>query len=157
MLFFLQLLSALLLWTQRDGVSAYEDFVVKQRTLDNGALQLYAPYVLWNNHVEPTSPPLQYPLVLVSVNGLLDITLHVRAVRISTAPFDYTTRVFCYQDICNSPGPTLYLNPGDRLKIRLINELEPSNNGANRTNVFIQNLPVDVAQNSPQVFADGGE
>lgn len=157
MRYFRIILSVLLYLSWGLNVSAYSSFVVKQRTLANGTLQLYAPYMLWDNHIEPNTPELTYPLSLVSIEGILDITLSVQAIRISTALFSFTTRVFCYNDVCKVPGPTLYIKPGDRLRIRLENRLEYSNNGANRTNLFFQNLPIDLNQNSPMFSIEGGE
>ncbi|RYG93387.1 hypothetical protein EON65_59000, partial [archaeon] len=139
------------------GLNAHSSFIIKQRTLPNGTLQLYAPYMLWDNHIEPNSPELTYPLSLVSIEGILDITLSVQAKRVSTSLFSFTTRVFCYNDVCKVPGPTLYIKPGDRLRIRLDNKLEYSHNGANRTNLFFQNLPLDLDQNSPLFSIEGGE
>eukprot|EP01031_Cornospumella_fuschlensis_P042590 gene42590-52039_t len=151
---FLYILLLVAVWW---GAKAYSSFVIKQRTLTNGTLQLYAPYILWDNHIEPNTPELTHPLSLVSIEGILDITLSVQAKIISTSLFTFTTRVFCYNDVCKVPGPTLYIKPGDRLRIRLENQLEYSHNGANRTNLFFQNLPIDINQNSPLFSIEGGE
>lgn len=133
-----------------------QDYVVRQRQRADGSVEIYSPYILFNTQIASQSDTLSYPLVLYSSNGLLDITLTIEAARITTKPFDFTSRVFCYSGICNTPGPTLNIKPGERVRIKLVNKLSPSGPaGANRTNLFMQSFPL-TDTNSPYHAIDGG-
>jgi FtsP/CotA-like multicopper oxidase with cupredoxin domain len=73
------------------------------------------------------------PVFLVADNGMLDVVLRVNVCRhnISNLVF-YSTR--CYNG--NIPGPTLVASPGDRIRIRLINELSPEGYDEQPANIF---------------------
>jgi FtsP/CotA-like multicopper oxidase with cupredoxin domain len=143
------------------------EYLIKQGIHEDGTIEMYSPYFLWHGDVYAASSSLATPLELRAINGYLDITLTVRAVRVSTGPFNYTSRTFCFNDICSAPGPTLYCGPGDRLKITLLNELGAdggiSSAGPmqgqllhpNRTNIFIQGVNLDPALNNPFRYTSG--
>jgi len=70
----------------------------------------------------PVFPDLVEPKEVASVDGELNVTLSVRAHR-TVGCMHYNTRVYFFNGEPASPGPTLRVRPGDRVKIRLINEL----------------------------------
>lgn len=130
------------------------EVVIKQGLLSDQSIYLYSPYYLSNDKLYMNSSQLTNPLSLRSTNSILNIVLNVKAKRLTTELFDYNTRMFCFQDICNVPGPTLYCKPGDKLIIKLINDLIDTSfisligplNGTyqypNRTNIFIQGIVI---------------
>ena len=147
--------------------TADKPYLIKQGTNEDGSIYLYSPYFLWNDEIYGNSSALQSPLALRAVNGKLDLTLTVEASFVQTDVFDFNTRTYCFSGLCNIPGPTLYLSPGDELTITLQNNLQNSSGisqeGAlegqhifpNRTNIFIQGLPLDPAINNPYRFTWG--
>jgi hypothetical protein len=138
--------------------NALPNFLIRQRSRSDGSVEIYAPYFLWNNAIEENTASLSSPIALYSSNGLLDVHLTVEAVAVETEVFAYNSRLFCFAGICNSPGPTLYVKPGDKLRINLVNNLEPGGEyGPNCTNIFIQDLGLLPNQNSPFLYADGGQ
>ena len=53
---------------------------------------------------------------LSSTSGLLDVIIVVKSTTIVVdGLFSYTTRAFCYNEVCGPTGPTLYVSPGDQL------------------------------------------
>jgi FtsP/CotA-like multicopper oxidase with cupredoxin domain len=149
-------------------VNTNKSYLIKQGILDDGSIFVYSPYFLWNNDVNSKPAELTKTLELRSTNGLLAVTLKVKAAVMQNQLFNMTTRLFCHDDHCTSPAPTLYCNPGDTIRITLINELENSPGipemgplagqvlYPNRTNIFIQGVPLDPALNSPHRFTSGG-
>ena len=67
---------------------------------------------------------LTEPDVVSSTNGVLDLDLRVAATDVEVG--GVTARMLAYNGTV--PGPTLHLRPGDRLRLRLTNDLdEPTN------------------------------
>ncbi len=64
---------------------------------------------------------LAEPQVLASADGVLDVDLRVAATDVVVA--GRRVRMLSYNGTV--PGPTLHLRPGDRLRVRLANELGP--------------------------------
>ena len=64
---------------------------------------------------------LMEPPVIKSDSGSLDVELTVSEGRISSSNFGFESRL--YNGI--SPGPTIIVTAGDRVRITLINELSP--------------------------------
>eukprot|EP01038_Epipyxis_sp_PR26KG_P009836 gene9836-13230_t len=139
------------------------NYVIKQGIeVDNNQIYLHSPYVLWNEKVDIFSPVLKTPIELRSVNGILDIELNVQATTFKGL-FSFNTRLFCLNDVCSFPGPTLVCNPGDKLRIKLINSLLPTGSIVdnieyfpNRTNIFIGGIEIDSRQNNPFRYTNGG-
>jgi hypothetical protein len=87
---------------------------------------------------------------------------------VSNGMFSYQARVYCYESICSTPGPTLIVDQGDYVRIELINNLENTSGRSNlqqfskeifypnRTNLFFQSLPINPRINSPFRFTEGG-
>ncbi|MCC6203130.1 MAG: multicopper oxidase domain-containing protein [Gammaproteobacteria bacterium] len=86
-----------------------------------------------------SSADLQEPITLSSKNGVLDVLMVARAARVPAISIPNPARGWVY-DICPRPasgnacpptkanlygGTRLALNPGDTLKIRLVNKLPP--------------------------------
>jgi FtsP/CotA-like multicopper oxidase with cupredoxin domain len=150
------------------AVNTNGEYLIKQGILDDGSLFMYSPYVLWHSDIQANSSTLKNPLELRSLKGVLAVTLTVKAVTIQNEKFSFNTRVFCYNDVCASPAPTLYCSPGDTLKLTLVNDLVPTSGVStagplegqeifpNRTNIFIQGLQLDPARNNPYRFTSGG-
>lgn len=144
-------------------LSSALEYEIKQgvNKTDGGQLYYYAPYILWNTDINPNPSPLISPFNIYSNNRLLDIELSVEEFRFSNELFSFTTRSFCFENKCSIPGPTLICNPGDRVKITLINNLKntsgflhiPDFSTAeiypNRTNLYFQGLPIDPSVNDP--------
>ena len=84
---------------------------------------------------------LREPEALTSTDGLLDVTLRA-APGVTLA--GRTTRALGYNG--TSPGPTLSVRPGDRVRVRLENEL------ATATNLHTHGLHVSPEGNSDNVF-----
>lgn len=83
--------------------------------------------------------PLQEPEVRLSTNGLLETTLEARTdPRVGTGGMTYDGQL---------PGPVLRLRPGDRLKIKLINNL-----GGGLTNLHVHGMHVSPQGNGDNVF-----
>lgn len=149
----------------RDGFP----YLIRQRQSENGTTELYSPYFLWNPLLRNTFTVLAEPLKVYSNKGKLDIKMTVEVATISTGLFSYRTRVYCYESICSTPGPTLIVKPGDLVRIELINRLENSSSTSalsqlsteeffpNRTNLFFQSLPIDPTINSPFRFTQGND
>lgn len=72
----------------------------------------------------PTTDPdtiFKEPPEISSQNGILELDLIVDAINFSASAFGFNTRA--YNGMV--PGPTLRAQPGDKVRIRLINRLEP--------------------------------
>jgi FtsP/CotA-like multicopper oxidase with cupredoxin domain len=82
------------------------------------------------------------PEVLTSTDGVLDVTLTAAEGTHQVAGRDATT--FAYNGTV--PGPTLRLRPGDRLRLRLVNDLPQG------TNLHTHGLLVSPEGNSDNVF-----
>ena len=107
------------------------------------------------------------PPEIRSVNGRLDLDLTVQQITVTNELFAYNTRGFCAQS-CSVPAPSIYIKPGDELRITLTNNLDDlpgtvmDDDGstrleyANRTNIFIHGLDLDPSQNNAFRFASGG-
>lgn len=89
------------------------------------------------------------PEVLTSTDGVLDVTLSAAAGSHQVAGRNATT--FAYNGTV--PGPTLRLRPGDRLRVRLVNDLPQA------TNLHTHGLLVSPEGNADNVFIhiDPGE
>ena len=74
-------------------------------------------------------PPLVEPVALHSQNGVLDTTL-VEKPGVAQVAGIPVQNVWTYQlgedGAPNYPGPTLYVQPGDTLRLRIVNRLPPS-------------------------------
>src|SRR5205823_7010370 len=74
-------------------------------------------------------PPLVEPFALHSQNGVLDTTL-VEKPGVAQVAGIPVQNVWTYQlgedGAPNYPGPTLYVQPGDTLRLRIVNRLPPS-------------------------------
>ena len=82
------------------------------------------------------------PMVLTSRDGVLDLDLRVAEADVVIG--ESTVRMLTYNGTV--PGPTLHLRPGDRLRVRLRNELgEP-------TNLHTHGLRVSAAGNGDNPF-----
>ncbi len=149
-----------------------QNYILKQGVDESGNVFIYSPYILWNNQINPSPSTLKSPLQIYSARGQLNVTLTVEVTRVSNELFSFNTRTFCYSDICALPGPSLYVTPGDRLTIRVVNKLGNSSTAKtasnvpafseeiffpNRTNVFIQGVPLDPSINSPFTYIEGGD
>lgn len=160
-------LLALFVWWGLSIALATRPYLIKQRVNSIGELEIYSPYVLWNDGYSTKYSYVTEPFKIYSSKGLLDVTLTVKAVKVTNTIFSYTTRVYCYENICSAPGPTIVCLPGDNLKIKLVNELTDTNGRSafpslkeevfypNRTNIFIQTLPLDPTINSPFRYTKG--
>lgn len=150
------------------GISniSYRPYLIKQRYRENQPTEIYSPYVLWNNAVNPNPLNLTDPLKIFVANGYAAITFTVDVAYITTEVFAYHGRVFCYNSVCKAPAPTIFAKPGDVLDITLINNLEPTSSNSsifidevfypNRTNIFIQSIPIDPSINSIFRYTQGG-
>lgn len=169
----LQLLAVLLvlpLFSLLNAQVAIESgqYLVKPGVTDDGSIFVYSPYFLWHTDVYTSSKQFKVPLELRSINGHLEVKLTVKADVIQSDLFNFTTRAFCYNNICRSPAPSLFCYPGDTVTITIINELENTAGVAtvgpmigqtlypNRTNLYIQGLPLDPSLNNPYRFTSGG-
>lgn len=92
----------------------------------------------------PADAAWKQPAVITSVNGLLDATLVVRA---GPVPHGSKTR-WAITINGTSPGPTLLLRPGDRLRIVLDNQL------AHSTNIHTHGLHVSPSGNADNPFIE---
>ena len=149
------------------AVNHEKEYLIRQGKLSDGSLEMYSPYFLWHEDIYNDSKPLANPIELRSINGYLDVTFTVKVAYIENDLFGYNTRVFCYNDICRSPGPTLYCGPNDTLRITLVNELSSRTGIAtvgpleglelspNRTNIFVQGVALDPAMNNPFRYTSG--
>lgn len=129
---------------------------------------MYSPYFLWHGDINNKSNALLNPLELRPTKGFLDVTFTVRAVPVTNEAFSFNTRVFCYNDACNIPAPTIHVSPKDTIKITIVNELAATSGVAsagplegqvtypNRTNFFIQGLNLDPSINNPYRYTSGG-
>jgi hypothetical protein len=52
-------------------------------------------------------------------------TIEIREHRHINSRFGFTTRSYCYQNVCSYPGPTISLKPGDNLTLTVVNNLGP--------------------------------
>lgn len=89
-----------------------------------------------------TGEPLREPPVLRSRDGLLDVTL--RAAPTTATVGGATWHVLGYEG--GFPGPTLLVHPGDRMRVRLVNDL-----GAT-TNIHTHGLHVSGEGDGDNVF-----
>jgi FtsP/CotA-like multicopper oxidase with cupredoxin domain len=101
----------------------------------------------------PTSVPapvgggrLVEPPVLPSAGGILSLRLEAARTRVQIG--GRTATALTYNG--RLPGPTLYLTPGDRLRVRLVNSL------ADPTNLHVHGLSVSPAGNGDNVFVAVG-
>lgn len=101
--------------------------------------------------VPQTGSPLPRPRELRSTDGLLDVVFSLGAVHLQGSTIDITTRAFNG----TLPGPTLAVRAGDRLRLRIMNELDgPKGHNAfnkehhpNTTNIHLHGL--HVSPNAP--------
>lgn len=96
------------------AIAADGNYLIEQREAANG-LEVFSPYVLWNDHINEESAELQSPVAIRSVNGRLDVELTVEQFRFRSL-FSFNTRAFCYDGKCSVPGPTLYCRAGDTIR-----------------------------------------
>jgi FtsP/CotA-like multicopper oxidase with cupredoxin domain len=95
------------------------------------------------------SQPLVEPLALHSQNGVLDVDLFLEPGQATFAgmTFDNVWTYRVGQDgPPNYPGPTLYVNPGDTLRVHYVNQLTQS------TNLHTHGLHVSPLGNSDNVL-----
>src|SRR5262249_53943166 len=93
--------------------------------------------------------PLVEPLALHSQNGVLDVSLFLEQGQAQFAGM-MVDNVWTYRvgenGAPNYPGPTLYVNPGDTLRIHYVNQL------AQETNLHTHGLHVSPLGNSDNVL-----
>jgi FtsP/CotA-like multicopper oxidase with cupredoxin domain len=109
---------------------------------------------------------LTYPQIMSSGKSYASewgATIRVREHRHSNTQVSFTTRSYCYNDVCSYPGPTIHLFPGDKFTLTFINELGPQPrdyhimnkmNGPNTTNVHTHGLHVDPNVDTVFIKAD---
>jgi hypothetical protein len=112
---------------------------------------------------------LTYPQIISSgksVASQWSATIKVREHRHVNTQVSFTTRSYCFNDVCSYPGPTLSLYPGDNFTLTFINELGPQPddvhimnkmNGPNTTNVHTHGLHIDPNVDTVFVKAAPGE
>lgn len=83
----------------------------------NESTNLDIAYVLRNNLVySELSNVFSEPNRLESLHDKLYASLSIRPYQYNTGVFSINTRAYCFRDVCNIPGPTIYLHPGDELQ-----------------------------------------
>ena len=80
----------------------------------------YQPEILYSDHVASNHVALSTPVDVFAFDGVVDITFTVKAYRSVNDLFSFNTRVFCYDEDCSVPGPTLHLKPGETLRYDLL-------------------------------------
>lgn len=97
-------------------------------------------------------PPLVEPTAIHSINGVLDATF-VLDEGSATIASQLVDNVWTFRIGLNGgpnyPGPTLYVNPGDTLRLRYISHLDTQN-----TNLHTHGLHVSPLGNSDNVLLD---
>ena len=91
----------------------------------------------------PPGPDLVEPEEVVSKDGLLDVTLTARLGPAKVAGRDVITYVYNH----SFPGPTMRIHPGDRLRVKLVNQLPDM-----PTNLHVHGFHVSPSGNSDNVF-----
>ena len=100
------------------------------------------PYTLLSTYVRQSPEALEAPSQVYSAEGVLDMTLRVRAATLTVSDmFTYTSRVYCVNEICSSPGPSIFTRQGDEVRITVVNELDVGT--ANITNLYIRGLHLE--------------
>jgi FtsP/CotA-like multicopper oxidase with cupredoxin domain len=118
-------------------------------TVVGGAGLAYTTLTATSRLTPVTGAALTEPAVLHSSDGVLDVRLEAAETRVRLAGRDATALTFNGQ----IPGPTLYLQPGDRLRVELVNRL------ATATNLHTHGLYVSPLGNSdnPFISVDPGQ
>jgi FtsP/CotA-like multicopper oxidase with cupredoxin domain len=107
-------------------------------------------------------PVFQEPAGLYSENGSLHVELHVTVGRVSTGPYHFNARM--WEGSC--PGPTIYVKPGDYLRITIYNDLGAQNYSdddtneimdLNTTNIHVHGLHVPSIADNVFIQIDPGE
>jgi FtsP/CotA-like multicopper oxidase with cupredoxin domain len=102
--------------------------------------------------------PLAEPFALRSVNGVLDATLTLQEGPAQIAG-QTVNGVWTYHvdGMPHYPGPTLYVNPGDTIRLKYVNRLpgaDPSDPLRGHTNLHTHGLHVSPLGNSDNVLLD---
>jgi len=101
--------------------------------------------VLYNPGIFTSSSMLQTPITIPSSSGVLTADISVKHFRFTSEVFDFDTRAYCFLGTCSIPGPTLIVQQGDVVKLRLINSLGSTDNSkSNTTSIFLHGLRVDA-------------
>ena len=95
-----------------------------------------------------------------STDGVLDVTLDVSISRFQNNAVAFNSMTYNGK----TPGPTLFLNPGDTLKIKLVNHLTRNKATgllnhfcqANTTNIHLHRLLVDPNMDDPFLEIEPG-
>ncbi len=119
---------------------------------------------LSNKNIYNESKIMKEPLKVYSIYGTLEIELSIESFLYKNDLFEFNTRAFCYNEICTIPGPSLFVMPGDELKIKLVNKLDKCTTNscgqyysANHTNLFFHGLHIDPASSNMTEVINGGE
>ena len=127
--------SLLLLLAQLWGAAVRSEYLTKGSAVSEA-------YTLLSTHTKSAHQPMESPVMVYSADGLLEITMTVETTSvIVTDLFSYQSRVYCMNDICQAPGPSIFVRAGDEVKITLINKLETGT--ANTTNMYIRGLHLE--------------
>ena len=140
-------------------------FLLLLQYVDASQYMMSSDYVHCSTGYESTCFALKEQTKIYSVDGDLDITLNVRAHRVTTDVFSFTTRVYCYMDVCSVPGPTIVVKPGDRLTVTLVNDLDYDNgtmvmntmHTPNKTNLHTHGLHIGPDVDNVFISINGGE
>lgn len=98
-----------------------------------------------------------------NVPSTWSFTLHVREHRHTNTQVTFTTRSYCYNNVCSYPGPSIRIRPGDNFTMTLVNELGPEAemghrhntiHSPNTTNIHTHGLHIDP--NVDTVFVKAG-
>jgi hypothetical protein len=94
-------------------------------------------------------------------------TIEIREHRHVNSRVGFTTRSYCYQNICSYPGPTISLKPGDNLTLTVVNNLGPESSththvhntihSPNTTNVHTHGLHISALVDNVFLSAAPGE
>ena len=119
------------------------------------------------------SPPIPFSQPLDISSGISSpstwsLTLTLQQHRFTNNKVSFTTRSYCYSDICSYPGPTLHLQAGDNLTLTLVNNLGPYShtnnthvmntmNSPNTTNFHTHGLHISPHVDNVFLRADPGD
>lgn len=148
-----------------EKVNNYISTINSNINLPNPELAKTVPLkYLSNKNIFNESKIMKEPLRVYSISGTLEIELSIESFFYKNDLFEFNTRGFCYNEICSIPGPTLFVMPGDELKIKLVNKLDKCTANscgqyysANHTNLFFHGLQIDPASNNMTEVINGGE
>lgn len=94
-------------------------------------------------------------------------TIEIKEHRHINSRVGFTTRSYCYNNICTYPGPTISLKPGDNFTLIVKNKLGPYTSprvhkhntihSPNTTNIHTHGLHISPSVDNVFLFADPGE